>query len=45
MNIQDIAVKYPEAQLIVAMAESAWAGNRKTARIEFSLSDNLKHKL
>jgi len=37
--------KYPEALLIVAMAESAWAGNRKTAKIEFSLSENLKIKL
>jgi hypothetical protein len=37
--------KYPEAPLIVAMAESAWTGNRKTAKIEFSLSDNLKTKL
>ncbi|MCL2809257.1 MAG: hypothetical protein FWD24_04215 [Treponema sp.] len=37
--------KYPEAQLIVAMAESAWAGNRNTAKIEFSLTDKLKIKL
>ena len=37
--------KYPEAPLIVAMAENAWTGNRKTAKIEFSLSDNLKTKL
>ncbi|MDR0301883.1 MAG: hypothetical protein LBI04_06180 [Treponema sp.] len=37
--------KYPESSLIVAMAESAWAGNTKTAKIEFSLSDNLKTKL
>ena len=36
---------YPEAQLIVAMAESTWAGSRKSAKIEFSLSDNLRMKL
>jgi hypothetical protein len=36
---------YPEARLIVAMAESAWAGNRRVVKIEFSLSDNLKIKL
>jgi len=45
MTLQDIAGKYPEAPIIVAMAESAWAGNRKTAKIEFSLSDRLKTKL
>jgi len=37
--------RYPEAALIVAMAESTWSGNHKTAKIEFSLSDNLKAKL
>jgi len=37
--------QYPEAPLIVAMAESVWAGNRKSAKIEFSLSENLKTKL
>ena len=37
--------QYPEAPLIVAMAESTWAGSRKTAKIEFSLSDNLRTKL
>jgi len=31
---QDIAGKYPEAPLLVAMAESAWAGNCKAAKIE-----------
>jgi len=41
----ELVKKYPEAQLIVAMAESTWAGNRKTAKIEFSLSDKLKRKL
>jgi hypothetical protein len=41
----DLVKKYPEASLIVAMAESAWAGVRKTAKIEFPLSDNLKTKL
>jgi len=45
MKNQDIAGKYPEAPLLVAMAESTWAGNRKTAKIEFSLSDGLKTKL
>ena len=42
---KELIKKYPEAPLIVAMAESAWAGNHKTAKIEFSLSDNLKTKL
>jgi len=37
--------KYPEASLIVAMAESVWNGNRKAAKIEFSLSESLKMKL
>jgi len=37
--------KYPEAKLIVAMADSTWAGNRNLAKIEFSLSDTLKIKL
>jgi hypothetical protein len=41
----ELVKKYPEALLIVAMAESAWTGNSKTAKIEFSLSDNLKAKL
>jgi len=36
---------YPEAKLIVAMAEIAWAGSKNTAKIEFSLSDKLKIKL
>ena len=45
MNFKDITGKYPEAPVIVAMAESAWAGNRKAAKIEFSLSDGLKIKL
>ena len=36
--------KYPEATLIVAMAESVWTGNRKAAKIEFSLSTALKAK-
>jgi hypothetical protein len=41
----DLVKQYPEAPLIVAMAESTWAGSRKTVKIEFSLSDNLKTKL
>jgi hypothetical protein len=45
LNIQEIAGKYPEAPLIVAMAESAWAGSRKSAKIEFSLTDGLKAKI
>jgi hypothetical protein len=45
MNIQDIIEKYPEAPIIVAMAESAWAGSRTTEKIEFALSDRLKIKL
>jgi hypothetical protein len=41
----ELVKKYPEALVIVAMAESTWAGSRKTAKIEFSLSDNLRTKL
>jgi hypothetical protein len=37
--------KYPEAALIVDMAESTWAGNEKSIKIEFSLSNGLKNKL
>jgi len=37
--------QYPEAQLIVAMAEGTWAGSRQSVKIEFSLSDDLKAKL
>jgi len=46
-NIMEVALvkQYPEAPLIVAMAESAWAGSRKAVKIEFSLSDGLKAKL
>jgi len=36
---------YPESSLLVAMAETAWAGNLKSVKIEFSLSDRLKVKL
>ncbi|MDR3174161.1 MAG: hypothetical protein LBU19_07925 [Treponema sp.] len=36
---------YPEAALLVAMAESAWNGVIKSARIDFSLSDRLKTEL
>lgn len=41
----ELIKQYPEAPVIVAMAESTWAGNRKAVKIEFSLSDNLKTKL
>lgn len=41
----DYLNKYPEAPLIVAMAESVWSGNCKSVKIEFSLSDALKVKL
>ena len=44
-NELEFIKKYPEASLIVAMAESTWAGNRNTAKIEFSLSEGLKNKL
>jgi len=37
--------KYPEVRLIVAMAESVWAGNIKSVKIDFSLSNELKMKL
>jgi len=45
-NIEAALVKqYPEAPLIVAMAESTWAGSRKSVKIEFSLTDDLKVRL
>lgn len=31
----EIIKEYPEAPLIVAMAESTWAGNRISAKVEF----------
>jgi hypothetical protein len=37
--------QYPEAPLLVAMAESTWSGNHKSVKIEFSLSEGLKIKL
>jgi len=37
--------RYPEAPLIVAMAENTWVGSCKSVKIEFSISDNLKIKL
>jgi hypothetical protein len=42
---KELIARYPEAQLIVNMAESAWKGNIKAARIDFSLSDRLKAEL
>jgi len=44
-NNENSAFSYPESSLLVAMAETAWAGNLKSAKIEFSLSDRLKTKL
>ena len=41
----ELAKQYPEAPLIVALAESTWAGSLKAAKIEFSLSNNLREKL
>jgi len=41
----DNIMLYPEAPLIVAMAEGVWAGNHNTVKIEFSLSNSLKVKL
>jgi hypothetical protein len=41
----ELSKQYPEAALLVAMAQRAWSGNRQAAKIEFSLSDNLKTKL
>ena len=36
---------YPEASLLVTMAENSWAGSFKSMKIEFSLSDRLRIKL
>jgi hypothetical protein len=40
-----LAEKYPEASLIAEMARTAWGGNLKAARVDFSLSDRLKTEL
>jgi hypothetical protein len=37
--------QYPEAAILVAMAQSVWIGNRQAAKIECSLSDRLSAKL
>jgi hypothetical protein len=42
---KELARQYPEASLLVAMAETAWAGSLKSVKIEFFLSDRLKTKL
>jgi hypothetical protein len=41
----ELVKQYPEASLLVAMAETAWTGSLKAVKIEFSLSDRLKIKL
>ena len=41
----ELVKKYPEAPLIVAMAECVWAGSTKAAKVEFSISERLKLKL
>jgi hypothetical protein len=41
----EFAKNYPEASLLVTMAENTWAGSLKPEKIEFSLSDRLKIKL
>jgi hypothetical protein len=41
----EIIKEYPEAPLIVAMAESTWAGSRISAKVEFFISDGLRAKL
>jgi hypothetical protein len=45
MTEAELMQQYPEAPLVAAMAASAWAGSRKAAKIEFTLSDALKTKL
>jgi hypothetical protein len=42
---RELAGHYPEAALIVAMAESTWKGNLRSARIDFALSERLKAEL
>jgi hypothetical protein len=42
MNSQKIKGKYPEAALLVDMAENVWNGDNITAKIEFPISDRLK---
>jgi hypothetical protein len=42
---KQLTEKYPEASLIVEMAKTAWGGNLKAARVNFSLSDRLKAEL
>jgi hypothetical protein len=48
MDIKDIEKAYPEATLMVAMAESVWNGNNTSIKMELSISDRLQaefHKL
>jgi hypothetical protein len=42
---KELVKNYPEAPLIVAMAEMAWQGNKQAVKIDFSLSGKLKTEL
>jgi len=42
---RELSNHYPEAPLLVEMAKTAWSGNLKAARVDFSLSDKLKAEL
>jgi hypothetical protein len=42
---RELSNRYPEAPLLVEMAKTAWNGNLKAARVDFSLSDKLKAEL
>jgi hypothetical protein len=41
----ELIKRYPEATLLVELAKTAWNGNLKAARADFSLSDKLKAEL
>jgi hypothetical protein len=42
VEIDDIKKRYPEAALLLDLAQNVWNGNTVTTKIEFPLSDKLK---
>jgi len=42
---KELVKNYPESPLLVELAKTAWNGDIKAARVDFSLSDKLKTEL
>jgi len=42
---KELIKNYPESPLLVELAKTAWNGDLKAARVDFSLSDKLKTEL